>query len=240
MPHWPLLPGDGDEIPVLIVDDHALVRAGLGALLRAAPGIEVVGEAADGEQAIALAATTHPRVVLMDIRMPGIGGIAATRQILASAADPPPRILILTTFGMDQYVYDALRAGAAGFMLKDTSPDRLVAAIATVAAGDVLLSSAAWCCMVEAYGSRFDASAPPRKLDALTGRELEVLRLVGQGRSNADIAELLVIAEATVKTHINRVLAKLGLSSRAQAVVIAYESGLISPQRTGARDRHGA
>jgi DNA-binding NarL/FixJ family response regulator len=153
--------GDGSEIRVLNVDDQALIRAGLAALLRGAPGIQVVGEAADGKQAIELAATTDPHVILMDIRMPGIGGIAATREIIAGAAESPPRVLVLTTFSLDQYVYDALRAGATGFLLKDTPPDRLLAAIAIVAAGNVLLAPAAVHRVVEAYAAPSEAAPAP-------------------------------------------------------------------------------
>jgi DNA-binding NarL/FixJ family response regulator len=226
------VPGTERSITVLVVDDQVLIRAGLVALLRAAPGIEVVGEAADGEAAVALAAQTRPQVVIMDIRMPGIGGIAATRQILAAAAEADrPRVLVLTTFDLDEYVYEALRAGASGFLLKDSPPDRLINAVATVAGGDLLFAPSVVRGLIEAYAAR---AAPTPSLgagsDALTGREVDVLRLVASGRSNTEIAEHLVIAEATVKTHLNRTMTKLGLTSRAQAVVLAYESGLVVPQ----------
>jgi DNA-binding NarL/FixJ family response regulator len=231
------MPDNGGCTRVLIVDDQVLIRAGLAALLRAAPGIEVAGEAADGEEAVALAAAARPHVVLMDIRMPGIGGIAATRQIIAAGGDEPPRVLVLTTFDLDEYVFDALRAGASGFLLKDTPPERLLTAVATVAAGDMLFAPAVVRRLIEAYASRSTPERPtpepdaPPELEALTDREREVLRLVGKGMSNAEIAAHLVIAEATVKTHVNRTMSKLDLTSRAQAVVVAYESGLVAPQR---------
>jgi DNA-binding NarL/FixJ family response regulator len=226
------VPSTERSITVLVVDDQVLIRAGLVALLRAAPGIEVVAEAADGESAVALAARTKPQVIIMDIRMPGVGGIEATRQILAAAdAADRPRVLVLTTFDLDEYVYEALRAGASGFLLKDSPPERLINAVATVAGGDLLFAPSVVRGLIEAYAAR---AAPVPGLAAgaetLTGREVEVLRLVASGRSNAEIAEHLVIAEATVKTHLNRTMTKLGLTSRAQAVVVAYESGLVVPQ----------
>jgi DNA-binding NarL/FixJ family response regulator len=214
---------------VLVVDDQDLIRAGLVALITAAPGLEVVGEAADGVQAVAQAAALCPDVILMDIRMPHLNGVAATAQILAAARPPTPRVLILTTFDLDEYVYHALRAGAAGFLLKDTPPERLLAAIHTAAAGETPLSPAILSRLIDAYAPR---GTPPRsgpELDRLTAREVEILRLVGTGQSNPQIAAALVLSEATVKTHLNRVMAKLGLSSRAQAVVVAYETGLVTP-----------
>ncbi|MEV4465937.1 response regulator transcription factor [Micromonospora echinofusca] len=222
------------SVGVLVVDDQVLIRAGLAALLRAAPGMRVVGEAADGAEAVAVAAATRPHVILMDLRMPGVGGIAATREIIAAAGDDPPRVLVLTTFDTDDHVYDALRAGASGFLLKDTPPERLLAAVATVARGDMLFTPRVVHRLVESLA----ASAAPRPgalpaLDVLTGREREVLRLVGTGLDNSEIAGRLVIAEATVKTHLNRTMAKLGLASRAQAVVLAYESGLVRPGGRG-------
>ncbi|MFE9424912.1 response regulator [Kitasatospora sp. NPDC006697] len=232
---------------VLVVDDQALIRGALAALIRAAPGMEVVGEAASGVEAVALAAETRPDIVLMDIRMlpprrePGqpvrdepeaIDGIAATARILAEAVEPAPRVIILTTFDLDEYVYAALRAGAAGFLLKDTPPERLLAAVRTVAAGDMLFSPSVVCRLIEAYaggpGAPGVAVAPP-VLDPLTSREVDVLRLVGRGLSNPEIAERLLVSVATVKTHLNRAMAKLNVSSRAQAVVLAYESGLVTP-----------
>ncbi len=212
-------------IKVMVVDDQALIRAGLGALLRAAPGIEVVGEAADGEHAVALAASTRPDVILMDIRMPGMSGIVATERILK--ADPNPRVLVLTTFDLDEYVYAALRAGACGFLLKDAPPERLLAAVQAVCAGDMLFAPSVTRRLIEAYVPRSDHP----ELDALTPREVEVLRLVGSGMANGDIARRLVVSEATVKTHLNRTMTKLDLTSRAQAVVVAYETGLVVPGR---------
>jgi DNA-binding NarL/FixJ family response regulator len=227
------VPGPERNITVLVVDDQVLIRAGIVALLRAAPGFAVVGEAADGETAVVLAARTRPQVIIMDIRMPGAGGIAATREILTAADEADrPRVLILTTFDLDEYVYQALRAGASGFLLKDSPPERILNAVATVAGGDFLFAPGVVRGLVEAYAAR--AVPTPGVVagrDALTGREVEVLRLVARGMSNAEIAGQLVIAEATVKTHINRTMTKLGLSSRAQAVVAAYESGLVVAQQ---------
>ncbi|WP_405817110.1 response regulator transcription factor [Streptomyces sp. NBC_01390] len=213
---------------VLVVDDQFLIRAGLVALLRAAPGIDVVGEASDGAEAVALAAETAPDVILMDIRMPGMNGIEATERILAQAADPPPRILVLTTFDLDEYVYGVLRAGASGFLLKDSGPERLLAAVAAVDGGDALFAPSVTRRLVEAYARRTTVEQPV-DLDALTSRELEVLKLIARGLSNPEIADRLYISEATVKTHLNRTMTKLDLGSRAQAVVVAYESGLVTP-----------
>ncbi|GIE53818.1 DNA-binding response regulator [Amorphoplanes nipponensis] len=215
---------------VLVVDDQVLIRAGLAALIRAAPGLDVAGEAADGEEAVALAAELRPDVVLMDIRMPGLNGVAATARIVAGAP-PPPRVLVLTTFDLDEYIYAALRAGAGGFLLKDTPPERLLAAIHTVAAGDTLLTPSVTRRLVEAHVTSPRPDRPAPDLAPLTPRETEILRLVGTGRSNTAIARTLVVSEATVKTHLARLMAKLALSSRAQAVVAAYETGLIVPGR---------
>ncbi|MEV2255782.1 response regulator transcription factor [Streptomyces sp. NPDC050147] len=223
---------------VLVVDDQFLIRAGLVGLLRAAPGIEVVGEAGDGEEAVELAATTRPDVILMDIRMPGMSGIVATEKILAEAPEPAPRVLVLTTFDLDEYVYGALRAGASGFLLKDSGPERLLAAVAAVGGGDALFAPSVTCRLVEAFARQAGAGAgagagdraePPPDLRALTLREVEVLKLIATGLSNADIADRLYISEATVKTHLNRTMSKLDLDSRAQAVVVAYETGLVTP-----------
>ncbi|WP_438292151.1 response regulator transcription factor [Streptomyces sp. HUAS TT7] len=218
-------------IRVLVVDDQFLIRAGLVGLLRAAPGIEVVGEAGDGAEAVRQAAATRPDVILMDIRMPGTTGIEATRRILAEAPDPAPRILILTTFDLDEYVYQALRAGAAGFLLKDSGPERLLAAVAAVGGGDGLFAPSVTRRLVEAFASRTGrpGDEPPPEIGALTARETEVLRLTACGMSNLEIADQLFISEATVKTHLNRTMSKLDLGSRAQAVVVAYETGLVTP-----------
>ncbi|MGW3124045.1 response regulator [Streptomyces sp. NPDC001107] len=217
---------------VLVVDDQFLIRAGLVGLLNAAPGFEVAGEAGDGEAAVRLAAETRPDVVLMDIRMPGMNGIQATRRILTEAVDPPPRVLVLTTFDLDEYVYGALRAGASGFLLKDSGPERLLAAVAAVGGGDALFAPSVTRRLVEAYAQQDRStpdSQPPPGLGTLTSREVDVLRLIARGLSNPEIADRLSISEATVKTHLNRVMTKLGLNSRAQAVVIAYETGLVTP-----------
>jgi DNA-binding NarL/FixJ family response regulator len=226
-------------IRVLVVDDQFLIRAGLMALLRAAPDVEVVGEAADGAEAVERAATTRPDVVLMDIRMPGMSGVSATERILAQARDrqllPLPRVLVLTTFDLDEYVYAALRAGASGFLLKDAGPERLLAAVAAVAGGDMLFAPSVTRRLIEAYTRGVESAAvTPADLDALTAREVEVLRLIARGMSNAEIADTLFISEATVKTHLNRTMTKLDLGSRAQAVVLAYESGLVTPRAGGA------
>lgn len=216
-------------VRLVIADDQPLIRAGLAALFRAAPGIEVVGEAANGAEAVKVAAETRPDIVLMDIRMPVMGGIPATREILAAPGDKP-RVVVLTTFDLDEYVYAALGEGASGFLLKDTPPDRIVAAVHTIAAGDILLAPRITNRLVETYSQHMRTTATRvAELGELTARETEVLRLVGNGLSNGQIAERLVLSEATVKTHVKRLMAKLGLSSRAQAVVVAYESGLIVP-----------
>jgi DNA-binding NarL/FixJ family response regulator len=217
---------------VLVVDDQSLIRAGLVALIRAAPDLDVVGEAATGEAAVTIAADLRPDVVLMDIRMPGMDGVEATQRILAGAHQP--RVLVLTTFDLDEYVYAALKAGASGFVLKDAPPERLLAAVHTVASGDTLFAPTVIKRLIDAYvdrEERTESAAPQPDLDALTSREREVLRLVGTGMANAEIADQLVVSESTVKTHLNRTMTKLDLSSRAQAVVLAYETGLVTPKR---------
>ncbi|MEU7020043.1 response regulator transcription factor [Streptomyces sp. NPDC046203] len=219
-------------IDVLVVDDQELIRFGLVTLLQATPGISVVAEAADGESAIELAARTRPDVVLMDIRMPGMNGAEATERILTAGTDPAPRVLVLTTFDLDEYVYAALRAGASGFLLKDTGPQRLVEAVTAVARGDTLFAPSVTRRLIETYVTHADPEAPAdpgRDLDVLTARESEVLRLTARGLSNTEIAARLFIGEATVKTHLNRTMTKLHVDSRAQAVVVAYESGLVVP-----------
>lgn len=218
---------------VMVVDDQVLIRAGLTAMVNAMPGLAVVGEAATGEEAIRVAGSALPDVILMDIRMPGLSGIDATERIIADAEGCPPKILILTTFDLDEYVYAALRAGASGFLLKDTSPERLLAAISAVVGGDMLFAPTVVRRLIEANLARVDQPrtvAPD--LDLLTGREVEVLRFVARGLSNGDIAHELHLSEATVKTHLNRLMTKLALSSRAQAVMVAYESGLVTPGTT--------
>jgi DNA-binding NarL/FixJ family response regulator len=223
---------------VLIADDQALVRAGFRLILKTA-GIDDVAEAADGEQAVAAVLEFRPDVVLMDIRMPRLDGIEATARIVAAgAAAAGVRIIMLTTFDLDQYVYGALAAGASGFLLKDVTPEHLIAAVQLVRTGDALLAPSITRRLVEAFAPRIAAAASPdgtgpgdRDLAALTPRELEVLRLVARAMSNAEIAAALTVSEATVKTHVARILAKLGLRDRVHAVVLAYETGVARPQR---------
>jgi DNA-binding NarL/FixJ family response regulator len=213
---------------VVVADDQALVRTGFRMILTA-DGIEVVAEANDGAEAIDAVRRTRPDVVLMDIRMPEMDGLEATRRILAGTADEP-RVIILTTFDLDHYVYAALSAGASGFLLKDVTPEHLVAAVRMVRSGDALLAPAITRRLVERFANRgTDTAALHRDLSALTPRELEVLRRLAQGLSNAELAANLHLSEATVKTHVARILAKLGLRDRVQAVVVAYETGLVSP-----------
>ena len=212
---------------VLVADDQSMVRAGFRLLLSGEDGIEVVAEAENGLEAVDKAARFQPSVVLMDIRMPELDGLEATRRILA--ADPGARILILTTFDLDEYIYEALRAGASGFVLKDDPPEQLIAAIRTVAAGDALLSPAVTRRVIQQF-TRIPRAAQPSGLEQLTGRERDVLRLVAQGLSNAEIGEQLYIGETTVKTHVTHVLQKLQLRDRVQAVVLAYQTGLLEPE----------
>ena len=219
-------------ITVLLADDQALVRAGFRALLDAEPDITVVGEAADGLTAARLAAEHRPDVVLMDIRMPGVDGLEATRRIAADPALAATRVVILTTFELDEYVFEALRVGASGFLVKDTEPVDLLRGIRAVAAGDALLSPGATRRVISRFAASSPAlsSAPPDgTLDLLTDREREVLGLVGEGLSNDEIAARLVISPATAKTHVSRTMVKLGARDRAQLVVTAYEAGLIRP-----------
>ena len=215
------------SIRVLVADDQSMVRAGFRMLLAEEHDIDVVAEASNGLEAIAKAERFHPTVVLMDIRMPELDGLEATRRILA--ADPTARILILTTFDLDEYIYEALRAGASGFVLKDDPPEQLIAAIHTVAAGDALLSPAVTRRVIKQF-THIPRPTRPRELDELTARELEILRLIAQGLSNAEIGQQLYISETTVKTHVTHLLQKLGLRDRVQAVVLAYQSGVVEPE----------
>ncbi|WP_116110510.1 MULTISPECIES: response regulator [Amycolatopsis] len=214
------------EPRVVIADDQALVRTGFRMIL-ASGGIDVVGEAADGAEAVATVRDLDPDVVLMDIRMPAMDGLEATRRILARS--PGCRVLMLTTFDLDRYVYDALAAGASGFLLKDVTPEHLVAAVRLVGSGDALLAPSITRRLVERFAAGQPRPALHRDLAVLTPRELQVLTLVARGRSNAEIAAELTLSEATVKTHVARIFAKLALRDRAQAVVLAYETGLVSP-----------
>ncbi|HSD77282.1 MAG TPA: response regulator transcription factor [Solirubrobacteraceae bacterium] len=220
------------SIRVLIADDQALVRAGFRMILDAEEDIEIVGEAGDGGEAVELAGSLCPDVVLMDIRMPQLDGIEATRAVVDQAGEHPIRVLMLTTFDLNEYVYEALRAGASGFLLKDVPPEQLAAGIRVVAQGDALLAPSITRRLIHEFASARPAPpAPPAGLDELTARELEVFKLVARGLSNAEIAEELVVSETTVKTHVARVLMKLGLRDRVQAVVLAYESGIAVPGR---------
>ncbi|MFF8380131.1 response regulator [Streptomyces sp. NPDC015661] len=226
-----------DAPRVVIVDDQALVRTGFRMIL-AADGIEVVAEAADGEAAVAEVRRTRPDVVLMDIRMPGTDGLEATRRILADRTATPPRVVVLTTYDLDQYVYAALAAGASGFLLKDVTPEHLTAAVRLVRSGDALLAPAITRRLVERFavsgtGAGPRPAAPHRELATLTPRELEVLEALARGHTNAELAARFRLSEATVKTHVARILQKLRLRDRAQAVIAAYETGLVTPGSTG-------
>ena len=215
-------------VKVLIADDQSLVRSGFRMVLESADDLEVVGEAANGHQAISSARRLRPDVVLMDVRMPELDGIDATRRITEDA-DQSARVLILTTFDLDEYIYDALGAGASGFLLKDVPAEQLIDGIRVVAAGEALLAPSVTRRLIEDFSRARPPREEPAGLDELTPREREVLELVARGLSNAEIAETLVVGETTVKTHVARVLMKLGLRDRVQAVVLAYESGIVSP-----------
>jgi DNA-binding NarL/FixJ family response regulator len=215
-------------IRILVADDQELVRAGFRVVLEAEADLEVVGEAGDGARAVDLARRLHPDVILMDVRMPALDGIEATRRIRAAAADERPRVLMLTTFDLDEHVYEALRAGASGFLLKDVRAVQLVEAVRTIAAGEALLAPSVTRRLVAEFARRPQA-VPVPGLDELTARELDVVRHVARGLSNAEIGAELHVTEATVKTHVTRILMKLGLRDRVQVVVAAYESGLVQP-----------
>jgi len=221
------------SVQVLLADDQALVRAGFRMVLEAQPDIEVVGEAADGRQAVQATRRLRPDVVLMDVRMPVMDGIQATRELCRPDAATPANVLILTTYDLDEYVFAALRAGACGFLLKHTSPEALVEAVRTVAGGDGLIAPSVTRRLIAEFARSPAGSAqPPKALEQLTEREREVLELVARGSSNAEIAKELVVGAATVKTHVTHVLTKLGLRDRVQAVIYAYEAGMIQPGST--------
>ena len=219
-------------IRIMLADDQAMVRQGFGALLNAQQGMAVVGEATNGEDAVRACRQLRPDVVLMDVRMPVMDGLEATRRLMhpPDAVDHRPRVLMLTTFDLDDYVYEALRAGASGFLLKDATADDLVAAVRIVAAGEALLAPTVTRRLIEEFASQPRRDRPrPDQLASLTARELEVAKLIARGLSNGEIADTLVLAEQTVKTHVGRILTKLDLRDRAQVVVAAYESGLVTP-----------
>jgi DNA-binding NarL/FixJ family response regulator len=215
------------SIGVLVVDDQSMVRAGFRMLLGGESDIDVVAEASNGREAVEKAARFKPAVVLMDIRMPELDGLQATREILA--ANPDARILILTTFDLDEYIYEALRAGASGFVLKDDPPENLIAAIRTVAAGDALLSPSVTNQVISQF-ARLPQPSPPKELEDLTSREMEVFRLIARGLSNVEIGEQLFISDTTVKTHVTHVFQKLNLRDRVQAVVLAYQAGIVDAE----------
>jgi DNA-binding NarL/FixJ family response regulator len=222
-----------DLIRVVLVDDQSLIRAGLRALVSAEPGMQVVGEASDGDAAVAVVARELPDVVLMDIRMPGTDGLVATRRISEDPALAAVHVVVLTTFEEDDTVFEAIRGGAAGFLVKDTEPAELLRAIRTVVAGESLLSPGPTRSLVEAYAAHAKPAALAPDLDALTDRERQVMRLVASGLTNAEIAERLFVSPATTKTHVSRAMIKLGARDRAQLVVFAYETGLVTPGWTG-------
>jgi DNA-binding NarL/FixJ family response regulator len=221
----------GANIRIVVADDHDVVRSGFASLLDTQPDFDVVGTARDGLEAVRVGRELGPDVVLMDVRMPGIDGIEATRQLTAEGA-PAPRILILTTFDLDEYVYEALRAGASGFLLKDVTAEALFHAVRVIAAGDALLAPGVTRRLISEFAARSEDTSPPSPaagLEELTPRETEVLQLIAAGLSNSEIAGRLVVTEETVKTHVSRILGKLGLRDRTQAVVVAYETGLVVP-----------
>ena len=222
-------------VRVVIADDQQLIRTGFRMILAAEPDIEIVGEAATGTEAVSLNRDLRPDVMLMDIRMPELDGIEATRRILGQNHEPKTSVLILTTFDLDEYVYDALRAGASGFLLKDVPAPQLAAAIRTVGEGDALLAPSITRRLIEEFAAPRTPNNTPRGLDELTPRELEVFRLLATGMSNGEIAAQLIVGETTVKTHVTRVLMKLGVRDRVQAVVLAYEAGIVSPGRVTQR-----
>ena len=228
------VPAAPDPIRVLVVDDQELVRSGFCVILDTAEGITVAGEAANGEAALAAAAAHHPDVVLMDIRMPGMDGLEATRLLTRGSPDhQTPKVVMLTTFDLDEYVYEALRVGASGFLLKDSPRADLIAAVRVVASGDAMLAPSVTRRLIEVFARRPPATSPaPSRLASLTAREREVLVLLARGGSNTEIAAALFVSEATVKTHVGHLLAKLGLRDRVQAVILAYETGIIAPGDT--------
>jgi DNA-binding NarL/FixJ family response regulator len=216
------------SIRVVLCDDQALVRSGFRMILEARPDLEVVGEADDGLQAVEVVGSVEPDVVLMDVRMPNLDGVEATRRLVSSGSRA--KVIVLTTYDLDEYVYDAIRAGASGFLLKDVQPAQLVDAVRVVAAGDALLSPSITRRLLDRFARSLpDRNPPPASLASLTDREVEVLRLLASGLSNAELAERLVVSEATVKSHVSNVLHKLGLRDRVQAVILAYEAGLVRP-----------
>jgi len=219
-----------DVVRVVVVDDQPVVRSGFGVILNAAPTIEVVGEAADGREAVDLCRRLRPDVTLMDIRMPVLDGLAATRLLAGPDVADPLRVLVLTTFDLDEYVYDALRAGASGFLLKDATREALVEAVKVVARGDALLDPVVTRRLIGEFAARRPRTADAeRALATITAREREVLGLIARGATNGEIADHLIVGEATVKTHVGRLFSKLGLRDRVQAVILAYEIGLVTP-----------
>jgi DNA-binding NarL/FixJ family response regulator len=221
------------SVRVVIADDQALVRAGFKMILEAEPEIEVVGEAEDGVEAVELIKRLKPDVALMDIRMPRLNGLEATRQITNGAGDVPTRVLVLTTFDLNEYVYEALRAGASGFLLKDVPSEQLVAGIHVVARGEALLAPSITRRLIEEFAKNQPVEVtPPKEVDELTAREMEVFKLIARGMSNAEVAAELIVSETTVKTHVARILMKLHLRDRVQAVVYAYETGMVQPGAT--------